>query len=142
VSCSLHAAVRSTVAAQVTYLALFLPHKRLTAAKCIFIGKAIFEDEKSIFIVLSCAMTRNNKLGGKAIFEDEAEDDEYVDGSRATTPETVSLLKLYKDLSLSFPSKLLLSPLSDSSSPISIHASPSVRKHALHFKTTCSCMTA
>ncbi len=48
-------------------------------------------------------MASNNTLGGKAIFEDEAEDDEYV-GSRASTPETVSLWKLYKDLKhLSFP---------------------------------------
>ena len=35
-------------------------------------------------------MASNNTLGGKTIFEDEAEDDEYV-GSRASTPETVSL---------------------------------------------------
>ena len=58
--------------------------------------------------VLSSPMTRNNPWRGKSIFEDESEDDEYVDGNRASTPETVSLLKLYKDLKhLSFPSKLL-----------------------------------
>jgi hypothetical protein len=36
-------------------------------------------------------MTHNNPSGGKAFFEDEADDDEYVDGSRASTPEPVSL---------------------------------------------------
>ena len=74
-------------------------------------------------------MARKNPLGGKAIVEDGAEDDEYVDGSRASTPETVSLLKFYKDLKhLSFPSKLLLSPLSDSSFLGCMDASATVSK--------------